>query len=162
MRPSLRSIVYAAVCLALAIAVQAMRLGQVVTGPAVNAALDTAAGVAGPLAGAAVGLFTPLFALMLGQLSPVLAPAVPFIMVANALMVVTFASLVRRHGLLAVAAASVVKFLALYAPVRLFLKLPPAVGVALGWPQLLTALAGGLIALAVVRVLRQSGAAKGA
>lgn len=156
MRPALRSIVYAAVSLALAIAVQALRLGQAVTGPAVNAVLETAAGVAGPAAGAVAGLFTPVFALMLGQLKPALAPAVPFIMVANALMVLTFALLLRRNGILAVVVAAIVKFLALWLPVKYFLRLPAPVVVAMGWPQLFTALAGGVVALAILRVLPQT------
>lgn len=156
MRPSLRSLVYAAVCLALAVAVQSLRFGQAVTGPTVNALLDLAGWVAGPLAGAAAGLFTPLFALMLGQLKPALAPAVPFIMIANALMVFAFVWLLRVNKVVAVLGAAVVKFLSLWLPVQFLLNLPAPVAVALGWPQLFTALVGGLVAVAIIPILRRS------
>lgn len=158
MRPSLRSIIFAATFLALAVAVQSLRLGQAFTGPAINAILNTAAGLSGALLGATVGLFTPLFALILGQLPAPLAPAVPFIMLANASMVLVFSRLLPVHSALAVVAAAVVKFGVLFGAVRLFLpNLPAAVAIALGWPQLYTALVGGAAAVILVRVLRQAG-----
>ncbi len=152
-----RSLVFAAIGLGLAIAVQALRLGQTVTGPTVNAVLDTTAALAGPLAGAAAGVLTPITALLLGQLAPPLAPAVPFIALANGLMVFTFAWSLRYHPVLAVLLSAVVKFGALYIPVHFFLKLPPPVTVALTWPQLFTALIGGAVAAALVPILRRAG-----
>lgn len=156
MRLTLRSVAYAGVCLALAVVVQSLRLNQFVTGPAINAVLNTAGGVVGPVIGALVGIFTPATALLLGQLPAALAPAVPFIMIGNGLMVLSFAYLQRRNAILAVVVSAVIKYVALYLPVRFLLHLPPKIAVALGWPQLVTALVGGVVAVALIRVLKEA------
>ncbi|HEY8497955.1 MAG TPA: hypothetical protein VIK90_01765 [Limnochordales bacterium] len=152
-RQLLRPMVVSALLLAFVTAFQALGLPQPVTGPVVNATLFLAGWVAGPLFGAAIGLLTPVVALWRGILAAPLAPLVPFIGAANALQVLLACYLRRLHVAAAVGAAAVVKWALLSTAVRTVVAVPPPVAVAMQWPQLVTALVGGLLAWAVWRAL---------
>ncbi len=157
MKIELRYLTRTAVLLGLTLAFQMLRLGQAFTGPAVNAMLYIATAMVGISSGVFIGLITPWIALIVGILKPVLAPAVPFIMAGNASLVIIFGLLQARNRYLAVAVASVVKYLILASAVRLILELPPPMTVALQLPQLFTALGGGVVALLVLRALAAIG-----
>jgi hypothetical protein len=120
----IRYLARTALLLALTLAFQSLRLGQAFTGPLVNAALFTATAVVGIAGGVFIGAVTPWVALAVGILKPVLAPAVPFIMLGNASLVATTGLLWQRNRYLAVAAASLVKFAVLGGSVRYLLHLP--------------------------------------
>lgn len=144
--------------------------GQYVTGTCVNAVLAVSALAVGLWSGAAVALLSPVFAFLLG-IGPQLPPVVPAIMAGN----LVFAALL---GLLAggkelpplrrrVAAwllAAVAKFAALYLlVVKLLCGVLPlkeqqiaVFTVMFSYPQLVTALAGGAIALVLVPPLRRA------
>ncbi|MCL8206463.1 MAG: ECF transporter S component [Actinomycetia bacterium] len=153
MKSGLKPLTRAALLLALAIAVQSLRLGQAVTGPVINAILLIAAVLLGPWGGAAIGLVTPASAYLLGQLNPVLAPAVPFIALGNAALALIFGYGRRLNVYLSLLAAALVKYLLLAGAVSFILSLPAPVSVALRLPQLATALAGGVVALLVLEAL---------
>ncbi len=143
-----------AVLLALTVALQMLGLPQPVTGPAVNAMLLLAAMLVGMGSGVFVGVFTPVIAFYRGILPPVLAPMVPFIAISNALFVIVFVLLRSRNVFLALGVAAVVKFAVLATAVRVFVPdVPPPVAAMMGTPQLITAIAGGLVALAVYRLV---------
>ncbi|NLG68064.1 MAG: ECF transporter S component [Firmicutes bacterium] len=148
-----RPVVVAARLLAFVTAVQSLGLPQPVTGPVVNATLFLAAWLVGPLFGAAIGALTPVVALWRGILAAPLAPLVPFIGVANALQVGAAAYLRRVHAAAAVGVAALVKWAVLAPAVRALVEVPPPVAVAMQWPQLVTALAGGVLAWLVGRAL---------
>lgn len=148
-----RLVVISAILLAFAVAFQALGLPQAVTGPVVNAVLFLAAWTVGPVFGAAIGLLTPVVALWRGILAAPLAPMVPFIGLGNALVVLIFSYLKRVHPAAGIAVAAVVKWALLSTAVRAFVTVPPPVAVAMQWPQLLTALGGGILAWAVWRAL---------
>jgi len=148
-----RPAVVSALLLAFVTAFQSLGLPQPVTGPVVNATLFLAAWLVGPLFGAAIGALTPVVALWRGILAAPLAPMVPFIGVANALQVVAAAYLRRAHVAAAVGVAAVVKWAVLSVAVRTLVDVPPPIAVAMQWPQLLTALAGGVLAWVVGRAL---------
>lgn len=152
-RRATRLLVVSAVLLAFVTAFQSLGLSQPVTGPVVNATLFLAAWLVGPLFGAAIGLLTPAVALWRGILAAPLAPMVPFIGLGNAVLVLLGFYLRRVHVAAAVAAAAVVKWAILSLAVRTLVTVPPPVAVAMQWPQLLTALAGGVVAWAVWRAL---------
>lgn len=135
-----------------------LRLPQLVTGSIVNATLLVTAAVLGPRAAISVGILPSLFAVMSGQLPPGLVPLVPLILVGNTLLVAVFHAVRPRGWWVGVVAASVVKFCWLLGMTSLLvlttglLPGPTAVlalGV-MGWPQLVTALSGGVIAFAVL------------
>lgn len=125
---------------------------QMITGPIVNATLFIAAMLLGTQMGIFVGLIPSVIALSVGLLSPVLAPMIPYIMISNAILVLTFNFLKNKNFWLAVGMASFMKFLFLFATsslvINLLLKkeMADSVAIMMSWPQLVTALAGGTIA----------------
>lgn len=147
----------AAVLLALTLVFQSLRLGQAVTGTAVNAMLLTAAVVIGPWGAAVIGLLTPVTAFFLGVLNPILAPAIPFIMAGNALLVLVFGYGRKLNLYLALVGGAVAKYLLLSAAVIHIINVPGPVSIALRVPQLFTALGGGLVALLLLEGLASAG-----
>ncbi len=150
MNTSTRSLVRAAILLALLLSVQSLRLGQGFTGPAVNAILFLAVAFVGTGWAVAIGAVSPWAALLTGILPPPLAPAVPFIMLGNAVLALLFGIIRPVNPYLGVLAASVAKFAVIAGAVRFIIAVPPGAAVVLGIPQLVTALAGGAIALLVL------------
>lgn len=130
---------------------------QLLTGPIVNATLFLAVAMIGVRGALFVGLIPSVIALSTGLLPAVLAPMIPFIMISNAILVIVFGYLWQRNVWGGIIAASVVKFAFLYATssvvISLLLKseVAGAVATMMSWPQLWTALVGGLIAVAVMR-----------
>lgn len=133
-------------------------LPQLFTGAVVNAALLVAVVLVGPRAAISIGVLPSLFAVVSGQLPAPLAPLVPLIIVGNTLLVVVFSLLRERGWTVGVVAAATAKFCWLFGATSLVtagsgLLAAPVVPLALtmmGWPQLVTALAGGAIAYTVV------------
>lgn len=163
MHHRVRWLTRAALLLALALLFQSIKLGQAVTGPAVNAVLFIATVMLGPWGAAGIGVLTPITAFFLGVLKPVLAPALPFIILGNAALALTFGYVRPTNRYLAAVGASVLKFAVLAAGVQYLLpllfqvQLPAPVTVALTWPQLLTALGGALVAFLVLEALAAAG-----
>lgn len=130
---------------------------QLITGPIVNAILFIAVYMVGFRNAIFVGLIPSLIAVMTGLLPIVLAPMVPFIMIANVLLMYVFDILKKRDYWTAMISASVVKFLFLWAAgylvVRYVVEKELAAKIAnmVGYYQLLTALAGGVIAWLFLR-----------
>ena len=155
-----------AILIALLIALQAATrpLGnQLVTGSCVNLVLAVAAMLCGVWSGVIVALVSPFFAYFLG-ISPQLWLA-PAIACGNAVYVVVIALLSKKAagftgGAVGVAAAAVCKFVTLYlVVVKLFIpmgNLPAKVAAQFSWPQLVTALLGGFLALAIVPTIRKA------
>ena len=143
--------------------------GQYVTGTCVNAVLALSVLAAGLWSGVAVALLSPVFAFLLG-IGPQLLPIVPSIAAGNLVYVLLLGLLAGGQGasrlrqaagwLLAAAA----KFAVLYLLVVkllcavLPLKEPQAAmfTVMFSYPQLVTALAGGAIALLLAPTLRRA------
>lgn len=164
-----------AVMLALLIALQwaSKPLGQLVTGSSVNTVLAVSALLCGLSSGLTVALLSPLFAYFLG-IAPNLI-AVPVIMVGNSLFVLLLSVFSGKQiwkSVLAWLVAATAKFAAMYALIvwvicglaadflisqgilkTPMLKMLPAT---FSWPQLVTALIGGGIALLMVQVLKKA------
>ena len=164
-----------AVLLALLIVLQWVTkpLGQFVTGSCVNAVLAVAALMVGLSSGLTVALVSPVCAYLLG-IAPNLV-AVPAIMAGNAMFVLALAllcgkTLWRQAAAWLVAAAA--KFAVLYTLVVVLICGPlsgslmeaglmkkPMIAVmtaSFSWPQLVTALIGGALALILVPVLKKA------
>ena len=177
MKKKLLWITETAVLLALLVTLQALTkpFGQLVTGSCVNAILAVAALVGGLGCGITVALISPVLAFLLGIAPQILT--VPAIMVGNSVYVVLLylisgksTNLLRRIG--GWLAAAVCKFAALYAIVVWLicgvladsllssgtLKAPmlKALPATFSWPQLITALIGGAVALVITPVLRKA------
>jgi hypothetical protein len=134
---------------------------QAVTGPLVNAVLFISVVLLGNQAAVLIALIPSLIALSVGFLPAVLAPMVPFIMMGNVVLILTFAYSRERNYCLGVIFASVFKFLFLFGTgsivVNLIIKkeIASKAAMMMSWPQLLTALAGGLIAYLFLKSIRR-------
>lgn len=178
MNKKVRWITETAVMLALLVALQALTkgFGQIVTGSCVNAVLAIAALVGGLGCGITVALISPVLAFLLGIAPQILT--VPAIMVGNTVYVVLLYLLAGRDSkkilrqVIAWVVAAVAKFAALYAIVVGLIcgvlsesllaagtLKPPmlqALPATFSWPQLVTALIGGAVALLIVPLLRKA------
>ena len=178
MNKKLRWITETAIMLALLVTLQALTkpLGQFVTGSCVNAILAVAVLVGGFGCGITVALFSPILAFLLGIAPQILT--VPAIMAGNAAFVTALHFLADRSGknilrqIIAWLTAATAKFGVLYAMVVWLIcgvlsesllaagtLKPPmlkALPATFSWPQLITALIGGAVALAMVPALRKA------
>ena len=164
-----------AVMLALLISLQwaTKPLGQLVTGSCVNTVLAISALFCGLSSGLVVALVSPLFAYFL-NIAPNLI-AVPVIMVGNAMYILLLCLLSGKQiwkGIVAWLAAATAKFAVMYALMvwvacglaadillsQGILKVPmlKALPNTFSWPQLLTALIGGGIALLIAPSLKRA------
>lgn len=177
MNKKVRWITETAVLLALLVVFQAVTrsLGQLVTGSCVNAVLAITVLLAGMSSGVTIALISPVLAYLLG-IAPQLV-TVPAIMAGNTVFVVLLGLIAGRgeNGRSLAAAwllAAIAKFATLYIlVVKIICGIASAPLLASGtlkppmleklpgmfaWPQLITALIGGGIALLIVPVLRKA------
>lgn len=145
-------------------------LGQYVTGTCVNCVLAVAVLSVGLGSGVAVAVLSPFCAFLLG-IGPQLLQLIPAIVLGNLAYILCLRLLNDNLGKmlwcrgLTVAVSAFVKFLILYASVKLVLipamgpSLPVAqakmLGIMFSWPQLVTALLGGVAAQLVVPAIRR-------
>jgi len=143
----------------LAILIPSLVHAQWVTGPIINAILFLSVILVGGRNAVLIGLLPSIIALFFGLLPAPLAPMIPFIMIANAILIIVF-DLLKNNFWLGVFVSSVLKFLFLKlsygAIVELLLKkeLAQTVAGVLSWSQLFTAIAGGAIAWGIVKLYR--------
>ena len=178
MSKKIRWITETAVMLALLVCLQALTkpMGQLVTGSCVNAILAVSVLVGGLCSGLVVALCSPVLAFLLGIAPQILT--VPAIMAGNSVFVILLSVLADKTGknmikqMIAWIVAAAAKFAALYAIVVLLicgvlsenllaagvLKAPMlnALPATFSWPQLITALIGGAVALSITPVLRKA------
>lgn len=134
---------------------------QMITGPIVNAVLFISVVFLGVQNALLIGLIPSVIALSAGLLPAVMAPMIPFIMLSNAILIIVFNYLKDRNYWLGMISAGVLKFAFLFSTssivVNLLLKKEIAAKVVamMSWPQLITALIGGIIAYIFLRSLKQ-------
>jgi hypothetical protein len=125
---------------------------QMITGSIINATLFLAAVFLGARMAIFVGLIPSVIAFSVGLLPLGLAPMVPFIMISNSVLILVFNLLKDKNYWLAVFSASFLKFLFLLGTSSIVIALLPeknmvlAIASMMSYPQLLTALAGGVLA----------------
>jgi len=135
---------------------------QAIAGPIVNAVLFISVILLGPQSAILAGLVPSLIALSVGLLPAILAPMIPFIMMGNTILVITFDYLRKRNFWLGVISASVLKFLFLFGAnsivINLIIKeeIAQKIAMTMSYPQLLTALAGGLIAYLFLKSIKRA------
>ena len=178
MNKKVRFITETAIMLALLVTLQALTkgFGQLVTGSCVNAILAVSALVGGLGSGLTVALISPVLAFLLGIAPQILT--VPAIMAGNSVYVLALCLLCDKTGKsmikqgIAWIVAAAAKFAVLYlvvvkiicgvmAPSLLAagtLKEPmlKALPATFSYPQLITALIGGAVALVIVPTLRKA------
>ena len=149
-----------AIFLALAIFAPLLKI-QLVTGSIVNALLFLSTIYLGLSAGLLISLLPSIFSLSTGLLPIPLASMIPFIIASNMLLVLSFNFLKNKNLLSSVILSSFLKFLFLYTTssfvINFFIKkaLPAKIITMMMWPQLITALIGGLIAFIIIKKIRK-------
>jgi len=153
-----------ALFLALTLVIQLTGLPQPVMGPLVNGILLLASVIIGPVSAVFLGLLTPMIALIRGHLPPFLAVLIPFIAIANGILIVTFALMSKllpdRSGrmfslqkIISIILAAVLKTVFFFLSIRVLvplwfgIEIPPKITFMMTTPQFLTAIAGGMVAL---------------
>ncbi|MBU0706135.1 hypothetical protein KJ657_04895 [Patescibacteria group bacterium] len=143
--------------LALAIVLPGFIHNQWITGPIVNASLILAAVCVGPMEAVVLGLMPSTMALSSGLLPLPLAPMVPFIMVSNAVLILSFRYLAVKNYAVRILVAAFLKY-AFLNLILIFLMdrllgadLVSRISVMMSWPQFVTALIGGLIVYPLIK-----------
>lgn len=150
------TITRAAILLGIALVFQFVKMGQYITGSGINAVLIVTASVCGAPWAAAIGAITPFMAVILGVQPPALIPVVPFIVAGNILYAVVYSLIKKYNKIVGIIAAALLKFALLYSAVNFFVNVKPPIKVALSFPQLVTALSGGFIALILLKILKSA------
>jgi hypothetical protein len=133
---------------------------QFISGTIVNCVLIFATSILGVSYGLLVGVIPSTVALAVGLLPAVLAPVVPYIILGNIVLVMAFAYLKNVNYWLGAIGGAVLKFGLLTGAASLVIglmangKAAANVAYMMSWPQLVTALAGGIAAFGLLH-LRQ-------
>ncbi|MDP4178732.1 MAG: ECF transporter S component [Bacillota bacterium] len=165
-----KNLIRSSLLLALAIVLQLIgskvpQINQLLVGSSVNAILILSAYLCGISWSISIGVLTPILAWLIGQLASPLAPFIPFIMIGNIIYILCFSLLKKYKNLgiyIGIVLGAFLKFLFLsFSAKKLIhiinLSIPPKVSaklvIAMGIPQLLTALIGGALALIIIKIL---------
>lgn len=148
-----------------AVVVGPLSVSQLITGSLVNCVLFVFAAQAGSLAGICIGIFSSLLAFLLG-IGPALLQVVPVIACGNALLAGLFGLACRksRKHEISMAVCAVIKcgFLWLTVPAVIAglgtvpEKQAAVMSAMFSWPQGITALIGGILALLILPRLKKA------
>jgi hypothetical protein len=125
---------------------------QWITGTIVNAILFLAVWRTGIANSLLVAALPSSIALVRGLLPAPMAVLIPYIILSNIILIAVFYT-TKKHPLSGVFLASSAKFLFLFALTSYFLKIDTPLLAMMHWPQLATALAGGLVAIGAIHFL---------
>lgn len=123
---------------------------QEITGPIINAVLFISTFLLGIRAAVFIAVMPSLIAFSF-FLSPVFAPIIPFIMIGNIILIISFSYFKDKNFWLGIVVASFLKFAFLFfssfsvASVMLKGEMAQKIVTIMSWPQLFTALLGGVI-----------------
>ncbi len=123
---------------------------QWITGTIVNAILFLAVWRVGLVNAAFVAALPSTIALARGLLPAPMAALIPYIIISNFVLISVFYA-AKRHPLSGMIASSAAKFIFLFAVSSFFFKAAGPLLYMMQWPQLFTALAGGLIAAGIIK-----------
>lgn len=146
----------------LSVAIFAPMLGvQALTGTIVNATLFIAASLLGVSGAILIGVIPSSVSALTGLLPGAIAPMVPFIIFSNVILVLLFAVLKKKSYWKGIAVASFAKFGFLYVVSSfviqsfVFEKMASNIALMMSWPQLFTAISGGILAYFVLGTIKR-------
>jgi riboflavin transporter len=134
---------------------------QWVTGPIVNAMFMIAVVLLGSQNAIVLALLPSTIALGAGLLPAILAPMIPFIIISNVILILGFTYLKEKNFWLGVVVGSILKFVFLWSTsfvvINLLFKKELATNVSaiMSWPQLATALIGGVLAYIFLKSIKK-------
>lgn len=135
---------------------------QAVTGTLVNATFFVSAALLGIPAAILIGTIPSVISSVTGLLPAAILPMVPFIIFSNAILIVAFSALQKKSYWKGIIAASFLKFAFLSVVSSLVIghfvpeKVASNIAVMMSYPQLLTALSGGVLAYVVLGAMNKS------
>lgn len=129
---------------------------QWLTGTIVNAILYLAVWRVGLVNAAFVATLPSSIALLRGLLPTPMAALIPYIILSNIILIAVFYAS-KKHLSAGVVLASIAKFLFLFAITSCFVKVASPLLPMMHWPQLATALAGGLVAIGIRKIIAKAG-----
>jgi hypothetical protein len=124
---------------------------QWITGTIVNALLFLAVWRVGIVNAMLVAVLPSSIALVRGLLPAPMAALIPYIILSNIILIASFYAL-KKYPLAGIISASLAKFIFLFVIASFFIEAVGPLLVMMQWPQLFTALAGGLIAMGVMKI----------
>jgi hypothetical protein len=127
---------------------------QWITGTIVNALLFLAVWRIGIVNATLVAILPSSIALIRGLLPAPMAVLIPYIILSNIILIAIFYAL-KKYPLAGIISASLAKFLFLFAISTYFIKIASPLLIMMHWPQLFTALAGGLIAVGIIKITKR-------
>jgi hypothetical protein len=130
---------------------------QFITGTIVNALLISSVVLLGLRQSFGIAIIPSLFALGFGFLPSVLAPFIPFIIVANIILILCFYFLKDKNYWFGVIIGSIFKFSFLFFSSSIIFgnSLPAKVLEMMAYPQLFTALMGSILAFIILKSLKK-------
>ena len=134
---------------------------QAVTGTIVNAALIMALVMLGRKEAITIGIFPSLISVVTGLLVPAVVPLVPFIILSNIILILAVSFIGKENYWKGIIFGSIAKFAFLSISgiilVRVFEwnSLSKIIAMMFSWQQLLTALAGGVVAYGALKILKK-------
>jgi len=178
MKNNVRILTRTAVLIALTLVFQNLRLipvigsgpqSQYIVGSLVNATLIIAVGTVNIYAAMTVGIIAPVVAYMQGQLPAILPYMIPIVAIGNIVYVFMYYLLEKKSVFAGIISGAVVKFAFLFFAVRIMLnlvknmlpenmfnKVAATLSAGFSWPQLVTALLGGIIAVIIIKALKRA------
>lgn len=157
--------------LGMALAITNLGLPQPITGPLVNALLLLTVEWGSVSQAICVGMVTPVGAALRGILPLPLMVMIPFISLGNAVLVGCYGILRQRNRWLGLVLGASAKALFIYSAALIFaarplhlemggreqaVLMPEAFLTMMSWPQWVTAMAGGLLAFGIQRIIKGS------
>jgi hypothetical protein len=128
---------------------------QWITGTIINAIIFLAVWRVGVVNAAFIAFLPSSIALLRGLLPAPMAILIPCIVLSNIILIAAFYAL-KKYPLAGIISASLAKFLFLFAISTYFIKIASPLLIMMHWPQLFTALAGGLIAVGAIKIASYS------
>lgn len=134
---------------------------QGVTGPIVNAIILIAVIILGLNKALLICLLPSMIAFSTGLFPVVLAPMIPFIILGNMVLAFVFSKLYKNNFWVAVGLAAFAKFVFIFLAGKILItffinsQVSSKILAMISWPQLLTALAGGVIAYTFLKIIKR-------
>lgn len=128
-----------------------------IVGPLVNASLLVSTAATGLIGGSVISIATPLIASLTAGVPVFFAP---FIAIGNFILVLLFYIFMKKSKIAGIVSGAILKFAFLYAAINVYVRYAELAErqvanllYAFSWPQLVTAIIGGILALVIMKAL---------
>jgi riboflavin transporter len=131
---------------------------QMITGTIVNCILFVSVVLLGRNTALSLCVIPSIISLFTGLISIVMVPIIPFIIISNMILVLSF-DFLKKNQYLAVVLSALFKFVFLFLASSFVVRMFPIgqkAAVMFGYPQFFTALAGGVLAILFIRNNRKN------